>query len=444
MSLADIVLITITKETQSPTRAGFGTPLILAVVTPFGAGTTVREYTDLKGLLADGFVATDPAHLAAAAVFSQSPRPPTVKIANRLLTHTQKFTITVDNVINDAEYKIQIGSLGTVAGLQDATFTSDATATADEITAGLKAAIDALGVGFTVTDNMDSSLTLEVASPGDLRDVIVDRGGNLSVFDVTLDPGIATDLAAVEAIDDDWFGLTIDSQSPLEVAAAAVFIEARKKIFGVSLYDSDVTDTGVSNDVLSLLQAASYARTYPIYHPLRLSYPAAAWMGVVFPKDPGSATWAFKTLVGIIVDPLTTTDQNTIQGKGGNVYVTIGGLNITLNGIMAGGEFIDITRGIDWLQSRMEERIFGVLVNADKIPFTDAGVATIEKEVRAQLTEAITAGFIAAEPEPVVTVPKVSTVSDANKTARLLPDVDFEATLAGAIHKVVITGRVTV
>ncbi len=446
MSLADVVQISITKETQTPTRAGFGTPLILAVVSQFGAGTLVREYADLKAIIADGIPATHPAHLAAAAVFNQNPRPPTVKVANRLLTHTQKFTLTVASVVNDTKYAVEIGSLGTVAELQEASFTSDATALENEITAGLKTAIDGLtGTGLTVTDNMDGTLTLEAGTPGDLRDVVVNiDDGLLKVFDITPDPGIATDLAAVEAIDDDWYGLTIDSQSPLEVSAAAVFIEARRKIFGAAVYDTEITDVAVSTDVLSLLQAASHARTYGLYHPLRLSYPATAWKGVIFAKDPGSATWAFKTLVGIIVGGLTTTQQSTIQGKGGNVYVTIGGINITLNGIMAGGEFIDITRGIDWFQARLEERVFGVLVNVDKISFDDVGVARIEKEVRAQLTEAIAAGFIAAEPEPVVTVPKVSAVSPANKAARVLPDVDFEATLAGAIHKVVITGRVTV
>lgn len=445
MSLDSVVQISITKETQAPSRAGFGTPLIVAVKTPFGVNTTVREYATLTEMVADGFTLTDPAHLAAAAVFNQNPRPPTVKVANRLLTHTQKFTLTVATVLNLTKYSVDIGSLGTVAGLSSAEFTSDVDATNLEITAGLKIAIDALATGFVVTDNGDGTLTLEAGSPGDLRDVAVDVGdGLLDLFDITPDPGIATDLTAIEIVDNDWYGLIIDSQSPLEIAATAAYTESRRKLFGATVFDTQITDPADSNDVLSLLQAQSFARTYGLYHPLRLSYASAAWMGALFAKDPGSATWAFFTLAGIALLPLTTTQQNTIEGKGGNVYVKISGIGVTINGILSGGDFIDITRGVDWLAARMQERIFGVLVNADKIPYTDAGVSLLEKEVKAQLTEAVDVGLLASDPEPTTTVPKVADVPIADRVARIAPDIDFEAILAGAIHEVPITGRVSV
>ena len=52
-------------------------------------------------------------------------------------------------------------------------------------------------------------------------------------------------------------------------------------------------------------------------------------------------------------------------------------------------------------------------------------------------------GILAADPAFTVTAPAVADVSAGDKTARTLPDVDFDATLAGAIHKVEISGTVS-
>jgi hypothetical protein len=51
---------------------------------------------------------------------------------------------------------------------------------------------------------------------------------------------------------------------------------------------------------------------------------------------------------------------------------------------------------------------------------------------------------LSSDPAPVVTVPKVADISAGNKTTRTLPDMKFTGTLAGAIHKVIITGVVSV
>jgi hypothetical protein len=86
----------------------------------------------------------------------------------------------------------------------------------------------------------------------------------------------------------------------------------------------------------------------------------------------------------------------------------------------------------------------GMLAGLDKVPYTDAGVALIQAQVIASLQSAVAKGILTSDPAPVVTVPKVANVSPSDKAARILPDVKFSATLAGAIHKVNITGVVSV
>jgi len=68
----------------------------------------------------------------------------------------------------------------------------------------------------------------------------------------------------------------------------------------------------------------------------------------------------------------------------------------------------------------------------------------VEAEVRAVMVLCVNQGILAADPAPTVSVPRAADVSMIDKAARLLPDVKFEATLAGAIHKVIVNGTVSV
>lgn len=238
----------------------------------------------------------------------------------------------------------------------------------------------------------------------------------------------------------DWYAVIIESRVQADIEAAAAKVETLERLLLACSDDAAVTASS-SGNVLLTLQAANYDRTAYFWSADEANFPEAAWAGEVLPLEAGSATWKFKTLTGITADDLTTTERNNVNGSGGNTYETIGGISMTREGQVVSGEFIDVIRGIDWLKARIEERVFAKLVAADKVPFTDAGVGIIEAELRGQLEEAIAQGVIASY---TVSVPKAADVSSANKAARTLPDVDFTAVLAGAIHKVEIRGKVTV
>ena len=107
---------------------------------------------------------------------------------------------------------------------------------------------------------------------------------------------------------------------------------------------------------------------------------------------------------------------------------------------MGSGEWIDVIRGRDWLVVRLRERVFGLLINAPKVPFTDPGIAQVTAQFTAQMEEGIGNDYLAAEPAPIVTAPTAAEVSDADKIARTLPEVDVAAPPAGASHKIRATG----
>ncbi len=203
----------------------------------------------------------------------------------------------------------------------------------------------------------------------------------------------------------------------------------------------------------AVFATAEYDRSFVLYHQnADTTYPEMAWIAGLFSLDPGTATWKFKQLDGFTASVLTNGQRAAALAKFANLYETYGDVDITHEGTVASSEFIDIIRGIDWLESTMASNIFTILTNSPKIPYTNAGVAAVEGEVRSALDDAITVGVLRASPDDYegqayrVTVKKVSEISVVDRSNRLLPGdaITFDAKVAGAIHKVEIAGTVAV
>lgn len=432
MPLSDIVDVTISNETVVPSRVGFGTPLILGFHTRFGE--RARLYTSTKGMTDDGFALTDPEYKMAVKILSQNPKVKQFIVGRCANAPTQVENIT-PIVQNSHTYTVTIDGI-------EATYASDASATAQEIVEGIATAVNAAMPVDTVIaseDNVKVTLTSEVA--GRLFELNVVRA-DWTRDDVSADPGLVADLQAITIVNDDYYTIHPTFNGTLSAIALAGEVETKKKILLVNSADGDiVAGTGLGAD----LKALAYVRTVSAYHLLPHEYMTAAWAGKVLPQDPGSSTWKFKTLAGITPDGGFTSAQLAfMRGDNVNFYQTIAGVNMTEEGYSASGEYIDVTQGIDWLSQIIAEDVFSLLASSPKIPYTDIGVAAVENVVRGDMKKAVNVGFLAADPAPVVTVPLVADISIADKAARLLPDVNFSGTLAGAVHKVVITGTVSV
>ncbi len=437
MPLSDIVDVTITTQTKGIAQAGFGTPIIVGYHDAFLE--LVREYSDLASLVTDGITVNHPIYKAAQAIMGQSPHPSTFKVGRRALAFTETIELKPTDITEDLVYTVKVVSLdGTETTCSYTVLNGDAVA---DIVTALAALITA------ITDLTATDATTHVSCAADNAGEYFfyeELNAALEFTDVTTDPGIATDLAAIYLYDPDWYAACIDSNSETEIKAAAAYIETLDRIAAFNTKDAGVKDSGVSDDIATDLQGLAYVRNPLIYSEHHQGYAGAAWLGEMLTTTPGSATWAFKTLAGVSVDSLNTTEQATVEGKSCNHYLRIAGVNITRYGITPGDEYIDIIRGRDWLKARLQERVYAILVNNPKVPYTDGGVDLVRTEVRAQLREGISNGYLAADPPFTVTAPLVADVSANDKANRLLPDIDFEATLAGAIHKVVISGVLSI
>src|SRR5690554_511106 len=253
--------------------------------------------------------------------------------------------------------------------------------------------------------------------------------------------------SAIKEADDDFYFVSIESHSPADIEEIADVIEAESKIFVTSYNGSDATDPTDTQDIGSVLQAKDLARTMIIYAENPDEYPEMAFVGLQAPKDPGSTTWKFKTVSGVTVSRLTTTQSLTLKGtrfdygKGYNTYENFGGRNILSEGRMVNGEFCDVIRFADFLEARMRERIYLTLVNSEKIPYTAAGFAIIEGRMREVLQEGVAVGGLASFN---VTVPNPRTLDPNLRANRVAEGFEFTGVLAGAVHFVSVAGRISI
>lgn len=327
--------------------------------------------------------------------------------------------------------------------------------TAEQIVTALVDLINVVGNDFPFTASNNNDGSFEVLSD-DLNNVFsisvsnevmsLEKGLIVTVL-VAANP-VADDLTAINDANNSWYALISVERDVATVKAIAAWTEARIKLFGTASSDPDIINVQAGIDTTSIaafLNQAGYVRTFVMYHQdAAYDYPEAAWFGVVLPLEPGSETWKFKTLNTISYSNLTTTQSLNALNKKANTYEFVGGVGITANGTVAQGEYIDTVRGIDWLSARIQEFVFSVLVNNPKVPYTNAGIAVIQSEVKRALELGVNNNFLSDNPPPEVTVPLAQDVPPVDKANRILRNVRFTATLANAIHAVIIRGTVSV
>lgn len=236
-----------------------------------------------------------------------------------------------------------------------------------------------------------------------------------------------------------WYGLALAGAEDSDYVEVAKIIESTEKIFAFSTQSKE-----------NPLSSSDYLRTFGIYHEDEDEYAHAAWLAKGFSFDPGSETWAYKTLAGVTASNLTTREMRSLEENNLNYYVPCASKTITRVGKMVGGEWIDVIRFRDWLKNEMQIRIFELFVKNPKIPYVDSGIALVENQMRAVLQAGQAAGGIAEtefdeNDEPIegftVTVPRAATISAAQRAKRTLPDCKFTARLSGAIHAVELRGN---
>ncbi|MCD7826348.1 MAG: DUF3383 domain-containing protein [Clostridiaceae bacterium] len=249
-----------------------------------------------------------------------------------------------------------------------------------------------------------------------------------------------------------WYGIALSKTflNAADLEEAIKWTEANNKLFGFSFTDSELPVT-----------TTNYFRSFAVYGgdvpdveviPDENYYISLAMMAKCFGYDPGSETWALKTLAGVYPCKLSSTMKTYCDSNNITYFTTYASKNITssMGGKVLGDEWIDTIRFRDWLKNDMQERVFNLLVLNQKIPFTDDGITSVEGKMEESLKAGQDVGGIAPTeyddddneiPGYTITVPKSADLTDTQKASRQLTGCKFTAKLAGAIQAVDISGN---
>ena len=256
---------------------------------------------------------------------------------------------------------------------------------------------------------------------------------------------VGTALAAIDAENNEWFFILSPSHSSTDIQGLSDYASANKKIYFTSSEEAAIF-TSSTVDIASVLNNYQYDNVVFTSHlSADKEWPEAGALGSVCSSIPGTGDLFAKTLIGIAIDSISTTEANYAKNKKTNVYIKRGGVGWYENGVVTSGRFFDVVHGAFWLEARLQEDIFGEIKRMSdlgkKIPYTDEGVEQIRGVMIKRLDEAVRNGFLASYE---IFPPHVEDIATNDKANRLLPDIPFTAILAGAIHTVKINGYVSV
>lgn len=250
----------------------------------------------------------------------------------------------------------------------------------------------------------------------------------------------ATELAAVMDACPKWYGLCLTS-GLIGVSGyldgVKTWVSENCRILGVlATAAPGTTVTAYTNPV------AGFARGFAIYHGVQGEQLHAGVLGKLFPYQPGSVNWGYKTIEGAKADALTPTQVANLETAKVAYYVGIAGVDVTQNMKMADGEWIDIVVGTDWISARIREEVFAALVKNPKLAYSDAGIQAVKALIEAVLYKAASIGILQKEGISV-TVPLYADLSDTDKSNRHVSGIKFSAKYEGAINTVGIDGSLS-
>lgn len=256
--------------------------------------------------------------------------------------------------------------------------------------------------------------------------------------------GAATSALADEAlINKGWRQLIVVNEGNAtastvpSIAAAVEALDGKLYFAGLEADDeTTITVSGLRRTVLFYCNATTDA---PV--------PVAALVGEIAGRTAGSFTYKNLILSGIEPQELSDAQIDAIHAKGGITFVRKAGDNVTSEGKLAGGEYVDILDVEDYIIQQLAYRTQKLLNNASKVPYDNNGIAMLEAVAIDVLQSAYNNGMIATNADGAadfaVNYAAREDTSETDRANRRYLGGTFRFALAGAIHEVEITGSIT-
>jgi hypothetical protein len=479
LPVSSLVRVSINLSPLAAARRSFGILMIAGDSNVISGLERYRTYTTLESV-ADDFGTTAPEYYAAALYFGQSPKPDTLMIGRWLRTATAAFnkggilTLAQQSMSNwtsitNGSMKITIdGVLKTLSSL-DFSAQTNLNGVATVIDAALTGATVAWdGSRFIVTSGTTgTSSSVTYAEPtGSGTDIsaqtkLDSAGSTVLVPGYAAETPVACALALAE-ISPAWYGLMFQaSTQPTDDQNIAVadLIEGLdlKRIFGVTITDTNVLDAEVTDDLASRLKDGGYLQSFCQYS--ENAYAVASFFGRAFSVDfnanRSTITLMYKQEPGVTGEELTPTQAAVLKDKRCNVFVNYVNDTIIIQyGVMSGSAYFDEIHGLDWFQDAVQNACYNVLYQSTtKVPQTDAGVNQLTNAISGVCDQAVNNGLVAPgywtadgfgqlntgdflDQGYYIYAQPLSLQSQADREARIAPPIQVAIKLAGAIQEV--------
>lgn len=197
MPVSDIIELSVSRETASPTLETFNVPLILA---PHNVGTErVQTYHSLKEMSDALFPSDSPAYLCASAIFSQTPSVATVKVAKQSRAPAHKVSLKATGAATGVVYSLRVnGTLYTYTALPADTNVTVTTALEALVAADTKVWVSSVGATDTMVLENQHKLSVGTGTTGTVYTVVV-NGATYTYTRLLADTNttVATALAAL-------------------------------------------------------------------------------------------------------------------------------------------------------------------------------------------------------------------------------------------------------
>lgn len=285
----------------------------------------------------------------------------------------------------------------------------------------------------------------------------------IGLYESGVDANYSEALDKIVAIDSGFYGVVITSRLVVDQESAAAWVLANDRVAIFASSDANIIDTPADTaNIAYKLNAAANDRAGVYYHAQAATqYLDAAIMAVSLVQQAGTYTQSDKTCNGITVDDLTPTQQTNAHNLKCNTYEELGGVNVTMFGWVASGEYFDTIHFQDYLAARLSEEIFSLKVNNLKISYDDPGITKIEGAmvpVFDSLAAIEDGGNGALTPQSidpttkqvnggyVIEMPNAADITSTDKATRILGGVNspaFTCWYSGAIHEVEVVGIIT-
>lgn len=253
----------------------------------------------------------------------------------------------------------------------------------------------------------------------------------------------------------DFFGVSLTKEGNLANEASetniinlAAYVQGIKKMYYCDLSNLTIASNSDS-DILSTLTGRNYSNTVAVFNELK-EYSASAYSGIELQKTAGSYTMAYKQPSSVSACTLGAPSQSYVLNKKGNVVQFTGGVNIYKNGTVCSESTLSsaIVRFSYWLEAQIQQNVFNIFLENDKILYRDSGIQQLITGVRSALDLAVSNNALAGfnnddgsyTPPYEITYRRAADVSAAVRQSGVYNYISFTAYYADAITKATITG----